>query len=113
MRTISTETPNFVPSIIDENGNVKEWQEWPSSFDDILKHVRFFPYCNNGVDVTIVYYMIGLLYKIESNMGNVTIEVNTITYEKWSKCLNDLNSIGDATWPDIDIGIAIWEVIVH
>ena len=78
MKEISTRTPKFVPSIMDENGSIREWKEWSSYFDDILKHPRFVAYCNNETDVTTVYDMIDLFYKIELDMGKVTIELKAI-----------------------------------
>lgn len=55
--------------------------------------------------------MIDLLYKIELEMGKVIAEVKAITDAKWNKCLDELNTIRDVTWPDIDTYISIWEVI--
>ena len=112
MKTISTGTPSFVPNILNENGGVKEWQERSSSFDDFLRHVRFVSYCNNESDVSTVCYMVDLLYKIESEVGKVNVEVKAIIDVKWNKRLDELNTITGATWPYIEIDIVIWEVMV-
>ena len=34
MKAIATGTPNFVPTILDNDGGVKDWMEWSSSFDN-------------------------------------------------------------------------------
>ena len=54
MKIISTVTPNFVPSILEEGGGVKDWKECSSSFDGILNHSRFMAYCNGEVDIVVV-----------------------------------------------------------
>ena len=38
-----------------------------------------------------------MLYRLESEMGKITIEVKAITNAKWNKCLKGLNGIRDAT----------------
>lgn len=51
--------------------------------------------------------MIDPLYKVEIEIGKVIAEVKAIKDEKWSKCLDELNTIRDETWPNIDINISI------
>ena len=55
--------------------------------------------------------MIDILFKIEANMPKVTIEVKAIIDAKWTKCLEDLDTIKNATWLDIELDIVIWELI--
>ena len=52
-----------------------------------------------------------MLFRIEINMNKSVRESKAITNAKWNKCLEELNTIKDATWLDIDTDIAIWEVI--
>ena len=111
MKEITIGAPNFVPSISNKNWNLRDWQECSSSFDDILKHVIFIAYCNNEADVMIVYNMLDVLYKLESKMGKVTIEVKAITDAKWNKYLKELNMIRYATWPYVETDISILKVI--
>lgn len=85
MKIIVVGTPNFVPTILDSKGKIKDWVEWSSSFDNILDHPRFLAYYGNEVGVTVVYDLIDVLYKIESQMSKITIEVRSIIDAKWSK----------------------------
>lgn len=103
--------PNFIPTILDANGVIKEWQEWSSSFEDILRHPQFVAYCNNETNVIVVYDMIDF-FRIELDMRKVTGELKEITNTKWNKYLEELDAVRDATWPDVDTDISIWEVIV-
>ena len=65
MRTISTGTTNFLPNILDDDGGVKEWLEFSSSFDDILNHSRFMAYYNGEANIVLVYDSLDILYKLE------------------------------------------------
>lgn len=112
MKTISMGILNFIPNILDVNGFIKEWQEWSSSFEHILRHLRFVSYYNNEIDVIFVYDMVDFLFRIESNMRKVTGELKAITNIEWKKGIYELDTIRDATWPNVNTDIAIWEVIV-
>lgn len=56
--------------------------------------------------------MIDMLYKIETNMSKVNVEVRAMKNFKWTKCLDQLETIKITTWPYVDIDITIWELIV-
>ena len=45
-------------------------------------------------------------------MNKLVGDSRAITYAKWNKCINELTTIKDATWLDIENDIAIWEVVV-
>lgn len=45
-------------------------------------------------------------------MCKVATKVKAIIDAKWTKCLEELDTIRDVTWPDIDADITIWELIV-
>ena len=90
---------------------MKDWVAWSNSFDKILDHPRFVAYKNNETDVLIVYDIIDMLFRIELNMNNSIGDSKAITDAKWNKCLEELNTIKDATWPNVDTNIAILEVI--
>lgn len=53
-----------------------------------------------------------MLYKLELDMGKITVEVKAIIDAKQNKCLKELTSVREAKWPDVDTDITIWEVIV-
>lgn len=110
MKVIATGTPSFVPTILDNNG-VKDWMEWSSSFDNILNRPRTLAQCNDEASVVVVYDLIDMLYKLEAEMEKITAEVKAIIDAKSRKHLEELNGFRDATWPNVDINIAIQEVI--
>ena len=68
-------------------------------------------YTNNETNVSTIYDIIDMLFRIEINMKKSVGDSKAITDAKWNKCLEELNTMKDATWPDIDTDIAIWEVI--
>ena len=78
-----------------------------SSFDNILDHPRFLSFCNNEASATTVYDMIDIIYKVESKMSKVASEVKAINDAKYIKNLEELDTIIDITWPDIDTNITI------
>ena len=54
-------------------------------------------YYNDEVDIVVVYDLIDMLYKLELEMGKITIEVKAIIDAKWTKYLEEINGIRDAT----------------
>ena len=44
-------------------------------------------------------------------MSKVSGDVKAITDSKWNKCIEELNVVRDATWPEIDSDVVIWELI--
>ena len=44
-------------------------------------------------------------------MNKIVAEVRALMDTKWIKCLTELNTIREATWPDEKSDITIWEVI--
>ena len=111
MKQMSEGVVNYISPILEEGGALKDWVAWSDSFDKILDHPRFIAYTNNETDVSTVYDIIDMLFRIEINMNKSVGDSKAITDAKWNKCLEELNTIKDATWPDIDIDISIWEVI--
>ena len=111
MNSIVEGVVNYIPPILDEGGELKDWVVWSESFDKILDHPRFRAYTNNEIGVSIVYDVIDMLCKIELNMNKSVGYSKAVTDAKWNKCIEELTTIKDATWPNVDIDIAIWEVI--
>ena len=112
IKQISEGVVNYIPPILDEGGALKDWVAWSDSFDKILDHPRFIAYTINKTDVSTVYDIIDMLFRIELNMNKSVGDSKRITNAKWNKCLEELNTIKDATWPNVDTDISIWEVIV-
>ena len=54
---------------MNEDRTLKDWQSWSDSFDEILDHPRFRAYCNNETNITTLYDMMDMLYKIELDMN--------------------------------------------
>ena len=79
MKTITKYTTSFMPKIIDNEGNLKEWKERCTSFEDILRHERFVAYYNDDTNETTIYDMIDILYKIEMDMNKKYEKVKAIT----------------------------------
>ena len=111
IKQMSEGVVNYIPPIFEEDGTLKDWVAWSNSFDKILDHPRFIAYTNNETDVSTVYDIIDMLFRIEINMNKSVGDSKAITDAKWNKCVEELNMIKEATWLDIDIDIAIWEVI--
>ena len=107
MKIITTGTPNFVSIVWKNEGKIKDWVEWLSSFDNILDHPRFLSFFNNKESITTVYDMIDILYKLEVEMSKIYLEFKAMTDAKWIKYLEELDTIRDIMWPDIDIDITI------
>lgn len=98
--------------IIDDDNKLREWIEWSDSFENILKHWRLIAYSNKETDIDTIFNFIGILYKLEANINKIVIEVQYLIDAKRKKCLNELNMPREATFPDEELGISIWEVIV-
>ena len=71
MKSIAKGVINYIPTILDEVGALKEYVTWLDSFDKILDHPRFLAYTNNETNVSIVYDIINMLFRIELNMNKL------------------------------------------
>ena len=111
MKSITQGVVNYIPPILNEGGALKDQVAWSDSFDKILDHPRFLAYTNNGTDVSTIYDIIDMLFRIELYMNKSVGDSKAITDAKWNKCIKELTTIKDATWLDIENDIAIWEVI--
>ena len=105
MKQISEGVVNYIPPILDEGGALKDWVAWSNYFDKILDHPRFLAYTNNETNVSTIYDIIDMLFRIELNMNMSVGDRKAITDAKWNKCLEEINTIKDATWPNVDIEI--------
>ena len=97
MKTIIEGVVNYIPSILNEDGTLKDWASQFNSFDNILSHPRFLAYCNNDIDITTSYEMIYMLFSIELNMNKLVGDSKAITDSKWNKSTKDLTAVKDAT----------------
>ena len=111
MKSITKGVVNYIPPILEEGGALKDWVAWSESFDKILDHPRFLAYTNNEIDVSTIYNIIDMLFRIELNMNKLVGDSRAITDAKWNKCIKELTAIKDATWLNIENDITIWEVI--
>ena len=111
MKSIAEGVASYVPSILNDDGTLKDWVSWLKSFDNIISHPRFLAYYNNEIDVTTIYEITDMLFRIELNMNKSVGDSQAITYAKWKKIVEELTTIKDATWLDIKNNITIWDVI--
>ena len=61
MKFIVEDMPHFVPKNIYDECNLQEQKEWVMYFEDVVKHERFFAYCNDTKNVSTIYDMIDIL----------------------------------------------------
>lgn len=111
LKSIALGTPNFIPTILNNEGYVKSWQEWSESFDLILDHPIFIAFSKGESSAQVVYDMIDMTYKIEAVMNKITGEGKAITDAKWTKNISKLEAIRNSAWPLVDTDIAISKVI--
>lgn len=100
-------TPNFMPTILNNEGYVKSWQEWFESFDLILDHPVFIAFSKGESSAQVVYDMIDMTYKIEVVMKKIIREGKAIIDAKWTKNISELEVVRNTTWPIVDTDIAI------
>jgi hypothetical protein len=103
--------PLFFSSIVLSDGAVSDWDSWAQSFDIILKHPKFVSFCNKESEISTVYELMDELYKVETDLNKFVTEGRAITDAKWQKCIDELQGVRTATWPDIDTDIEIWEAV--
>ena len=100
MKQMSEGVINYIPPILEEGGALKDWLARSDSFDKILDHPRFIAYTNNETDVSTVYDIIDMLFRIEININKSVRDSKAIIDAKWNKCLEELNTVKEATWPE-------------
>ena len=98
-------------SILNDDGTFKDYVSWSESFDNIPSHHNFLAYCNNETDITTIYEITNMLFRIELNVNKSIGDGKVITDAKWNKSVEELTTIKDATQLNIENDIAIWEVV--
>ena len=74
LKSIELGTPDFIPTILNNEGYAKSWKEWSESFDLILDHPIFISFSRDESSAQVVYDIIDMTYKIEAIMNKITGE---------------------------------------
>ena len=109
LRTLSDGIEPCIPSLLDDANVVKNWQEWSTSFDDIL---------TRGSTLTIFedtsgapfHMLIDSLFKAEISLNKFIIESKATVDARWNKAVQDLQAAKDTDWPT-KREIYIWEAV--
>ena len=78
MKSIAEGVVNYIPSILNEDGNLSYWISWSNSFDNIISHPRFLAYYSNETDTTTIYKIIDILFRIRLSMNKLVGESKEI-----------------------------------
>ena len=87
MKSIAKGVVNYIPPILDDGGALKDWIARSNSFDKIVDHPRFLAYSNNETNVSTIYDIIDMLFRIELNMNKLVGDTKANTDAKWNKCI--------------------------
>ena len=109
LRTLSDGMEPFIPSISDTTNVVKDWQEWSTSFDDILTQGSTAAIFEDTSDSPF-HSLIDSLFKAEISLNKFIVESKEIMDARWSKEIQDLQGAKDTDWPT-KREIYIWEAV--
>ena len=107
LKSIALGTPDFIPTILNNEGYVKSWQEWSESFDLILDHPRLISFSRGESSDQVVYDMIDMTYKIEADMNKINRECKHMTDAKWTKKIRELEVFRMTTWYFMNTNICL------
>ena len=71
---------------------------WLDSFDNILSHPRFLAYYNNDTNITTIYEIIHMLFRIELSMKKLVGDSKATIDAKWNKSMEDFIFVKVVTW---------------
>ena len=93
-----------------DNANVvKNWQEWSTSFDDILTRGSTLTIFEDTSDSSF-HTLIDSLFKAEISLNKFIVESKEIMDARWIKAVQDLQGAKDTDWPT-KREIYIWEAV--
>ena len=98
-----------IPSILDTTNVVKDWQEWSTSFDDILTRGSTSAIFEDTSDSPF-HSLIDSLFKAEISLNKFIVESKEIMDARWSEAIQDLQGAKDTDWPT-KREIYIWEAV--
>ena len=83
-----------IPSILDNANMVRDWQEWSTSFDDILTRGSTSTIFEDTSDSPF-HSLVDSLFKAEISLNKFTFESNVIMDARWNKAIQDLQGAKD------------------
>ena len=98
-----------IPSILDTNNVVKDWQEWSTSFDEILTRGYTSTIFEDTLDSPF-HLLVDSLFKVEISLNKFTVESKVIMDARWNKAIQDLQGAKDTGWPT-KREIYIWKAV--
>ena len=98
-----------IPSILDTTNVVKDWQEWSTSFDEILTWESTSAIFEDTSDSPF-HSLIDSLFRVEINLNKFIVESKAIMDARWTKATQDLQGVKDTNW-STKREIYIWEVV--
>ena len=86
LRTLSDGMEPCIPSILDSANIVRDWQEWSTSFDDILTQGSTLTIFEDTSDSPF-HSLIDSLFKAEISLNKFVVESKAVMDAKWSKAV--------------------------
>ena len=109
LKVLSDGIEPCVPSLINATNNLRDWQEWSTSFDDILtwettlailEDIYVFPFH------TLIYS----LFKEEIDLNKFFVEAKSVMNARWTKAMQDFQVVKETEWPT-KREIYVWEAM--
>lgn len=98
-----------VPSVIDAINNLRDWQEWSTSFDDILTWETIVAILED-TSIFPFHTLIDSLFKAEIDLNKFFVEAKAIMNARWTKTMQDFQVVKEIEWPT-KREIYVWEAI--
>ena len=109
LRTLLDGIKPCIPSVLGDANVVKNWQDWSTSFDDILTRGSRLTIFEDTSDSSF-HTLIDTLFKAEISLNKFIIESRAIVDARWNKVVQDLQVAKDTDWPT-KREIYIWEAV--
>lgn len=98
LKVLSDGVEPCIPSITDATNNLRDWQEWSTSFYVILTQetavVVFYDTSNSPF-----HALIDSLFKVEINLNKIVVEEKAVMNAKWTKAIQDFQGVKEIEWP--------------
>ena len=98
-----------IPSITDATNSLRDWQDWSTSFEDILTREAKVAVLEDTF-VLPFHTLIDSLFKVEIDLNKFVVEAKAVMNTKWTKATQDFQAVKETEWPT-KREIYVWEAV--
>lgn len=109
LKVLSNGLEPCIPSILSATNELRDWQEWSTSFDGILTQETTIAVFEDTSDSPF-HTLVDSLFNEEIDLNKFIVEEKAVVNARWTKAIQDFQGVEEIEWPT-KREIYVWEVV--